>query len=94
MPKKAQNYRDLVQQKSIKYTNITFINLSMSALGIIDKCTSDFLDMLINVQFDIATKNCMLRKITTFAIRESYYIFRTHKAKSGLILNSYLISFH
>ena len=30
-----------------------------------DKCTSDFLDMLTDLQFDTATKNYILRKIIT-----------------------------
>ena len=41
----------------------------MSALGIFDKGTSDFLDMLTDLQFDAATKNYILRKLTTIAIR-------------------------
>ena len=36
--RKARKYRDLVLQKSNKYTNVKFTNLSMSALGILDKC--------------------------------------------------------
>ena len=49
--------------------------LSMSALGIFDKGTSDFLDMLTDLQFDAATKNYILRKLINIAIRTSYYIF-------------------
>jgi len=73
--RKAQTYRDLVLQQSDKHTNVKFINLSMSALGILDKCTSEFFDMLTDLQFDTATKNYILRKITTIAVRTSYYIF-------------------
>ena len=47
----------------------------MSALGIFDKGTSHFLDMLTDLQFDTATKNYIVRKLTTIAIRISYYIF-------------------
>ena len=73
--RKAQKYRDLVLQQSHKYANVKFINLSMSALGIFDKSTSDFLDMLTDLHFDTATKNYIERKLTTIAIRTSYYIF-------------------
>ena len=76
---KAQKYKDLVLQKSNIYTNVKFINLSMSALGIFDRCTSDFLDMLTDLQFDDATKNYILRKITTIATKTSYYIFCRRK---------------
>ena len=73
--RKAQKYRDLVLQQSNKYANVKFINRSMSALGIFDKGTSDFLDMLTDLHFDTATKNYIVRKLTTIAIRTSYYIF-------------------
>ena len=73
--RKAQKYRDLVLQQSNKYANVKFINLSMNVLGIFDKGTSDFLDMLTDLQFDAATKSYILRKLTTIAIRTSYYIF-------------------
>ena len=73
--RKSQKYGDLVLHQSNKYPKVKFINLSMSALGILDKYTSDFLDMLTHLQFDAATKNPILRKIATIAIRTSYYIF-------------------
>ena len=73
--RKAQKYRDLVLQQSNEYANVKFINLSMSALGIFDKGTSDFLDMLTGLQFDAGTKNYILRKVTIIVIRTSYYIF-------------------
>ena len=47
----------------------------MCALGILGKCTSDFLDMLTDLKFDAATKNHILRKITAIATRTSYYMF-------------------
>jgi len=53
--RKAQKYRDLVLQQSNKYSNVKFIKLSMNALGIFDKCTSDFLDMQTDLQFGAAT---------------------------------------
>jgi len=89
--RKAQTYRDLVLQQSDKHTNVKFINLSMSALGILDKCTSEFFDMLTDLQFDTATKNYILRKITTIAVRTST-TSSAEEAKSGQILNSYLIN--
>ena len=89
--RKAQKYRDLVLQQSNKYANVKFINLSMSALGIFDKGTSDFLDMLTDLHFDTATKNYIVRKLTTIAIRTSYYIF-ADETKSGQIQNYYPIN--
>ena len=54
--RKAQKYKDLVQQQSNKYKKAKFINLSMGALGIFDKRTFDFLDMVTALQFDNTTK--------------------------------------
>ena len=82
---KAQKYKDLVLQKSNIYANVKFINLSMSALGILDRCTSDFLDMLTDLQFDDATKNYILRKITTIA---TCWILR-HVQRSSAISRIY-----
>ena len=47
----------------------------MRVLGILDKCISEFHDMLADLPFHAATKNYILGKITTIAIRTSYYIF-------------------
>ena len=47
----------------------------MGTLGIFDKGTSDFFDMLTDLQSDAATKNYILRKLTTIPSRTSYYIF-------------------
>ena len=55
--RKADKHRNLVLQQSNKYTIVKFINLSMSVLGIFDKCTSESLDMLTDLRFDTATKN-------------------------------------
>ena len=63
----------MVQQQSNKYKNVKIINLSMSALGIFAKCTPDFLDTLTALQYDNTTKNYIIRKMTTIAIRTSYY---------------------
>ena len=73
--RKAEKCKGLAQQQSNKYKNVKLITLSMSALGIFDKCTSDSLDMLTALQFGNTTKNYILRKMTTIAIRTSYYIF-------------------
>ena len=35
----------------------------MSPLGIFNKCTSDYLDMLTALQFDNTTKNYIIRKL-------------------------------
>ena len=62
----------------------------MSGLGIFDKCTPDFHDMLTALQFDNTTKNYIIRKMITITIRTSYYNFcRRNKVWSSLELLSY-----
>ena len=91
--RKAQKYRDLIQQQPNKYKNVKLIHLSMSALGIFDKRTSDFLDMLTALQFDKTTKNYIIRKMTTIVIR-TLTTSSADVTKSGLVLSSYLIDLY
>ena len=47
----------------------------MSALGVFDYLSKSFIDMLQDLNFDEATKNYMIRRTMTIAIRTTYYIF-------------------
>ena len=61
----------------------SLLQLRMSALGMFDQCTSDFLDVLTRLQFDIATKNCIIRKIIAVTIRTLYIFLRRIKEWSN-----------
>ena len=73
--RKKQKYRELVQQLKNDYDKINFVNLSISALGIYDKSTTEFIDMMKMLKFDKRTTNYTIKKITNIAIRTSCYIF-------------------
>ena len=73
--RKKQKYRELTQQLKNDYDKVNFVNLSISALGIYDKSTTDFIDMMKTLKFDKRSRNYMIKKITSIAIRTSYYIF-------------------
>ena len=62
--RKKQKYRELVQQLKNDYEKVNFVNLSISALG-----------MMKMLKFDKRMTNYTIKKITNIAIRTSYYIF-------------------
>ena len=51
-----------------------FVNLSVSALGTYDRSTIDFIDMITKLNFDKRTNNYIIKKVSSIAIRTSYYI--------------------
>ena len=73
--RKKQKYWELTQQLKNDYDKINFVNLSISTLGIYDKSTTDFIDMMKTLKFDKRSTNYMIKKITSIAIQTSYYIF-------------------
>ena len=50
--RKKQKYRELVQELKNEYDKVSFVNLSISAMGIYDKSTTDFVDMMKTLKFD------------------------------------------
>ena len=50
--RKKQKYRELVQELKNEYDKVSFVNLSISALGIYDKSTTDFVDMMKKLKYD------------------------------------------
>ena len=72
---KQQKYRDLIRQQNRPYIEVKLLNLSIGNLGIYDKCTTDFFDMLINFKDDNSSKNYIIKNKTYITIRTSYYIF-------------------
>ena len=73
--RKKQKYRELVQQLRNDYEKVNFVNPLISALGIYDKSTTEFIDVMKMLKFDKRTTNYTIKKITNIAIRTSYYIF-------------------
>ena len=70
------NLRSNADRKQLKndYEKVKFINLSLSALGIYDKTTTEFIDMMKMLKFDKRTTNYTIKKITNIAIGTSYSV--------------------
>ena len=77
--RKKQKYRELVQQLKNDYEKVNFVNLSISALGMYHKSTTEFIDMMKMSKFDKRTTNCTIKKITNIDIRTSYIFCRRNK---------------
>ena len=66
--RKKQKYRELVQQLKNDYEKANFVNLSISAWGIYDKSTTEFIDMMKMLKFDKRTANYTIKEITNISI--------------------------
>ena len=73
--RKHKKYHDLVRQQEHLFSEVKYINLSISTLGVIDQLSLGFLYRLKDLNYNSSTRNYILRKITTVAIRTTYYIF-------------------
>ena len=72
---KAAKYHPLIIKLQRSYSTVKFVNLSMSAPGILGTSSESFLSMLTDLNFDEATKKHTLLKSMNIAIRCTYYIF-------------------
>ena len=68
-------YNDLIRQQEQLFSEVKYINISVSALGVFNQLSQSFLDMLKDLKNNHSTKNYINRKITNIAIRTTYYIF-------------------
>ena len=73
--KKKQKYWELAQQLKNDYDKVNFVNLSISALDIYDKSTTDFITMIKTLKFEKSPTNYIIKKLTSKAILTSYCIF-------------------
>lgn len=75
--RKQSKYRDLLNPANYNksFNRINFVNLSISALGILSKESSTFIDMLENLGLDDNIIKYATKKISSIAIRSTYYIF-------------------
>ena len=77
--RKHSKYKVLIQEQKKKFPSVTFINLSISALGVFDKESTNFLNMLDRMGLDDSHVKFVVKKIIGFAIRSTYYIFCCRK---------------
>ena len=57
------------------YVSVKFVNLSISCLGVFDKECRTFLEMLDTLGLDKNHQRYCIKKIMSYAIRGTYYIF-------------------
>ena len=79
--RKAIKYGPLIQDLRSQYRTITFINLSMSALGIYEASSDTILNMMNDLGIAKSVQISIIKKIMNIAVRSTYYIFcRRNKA--------------
>ena len=65
----------LVSDLRSQYKSVTFVNLSMSSLGICANSCLSFLKMCDSLSIDNQYKRFLISKLSTISIRTDYYIF-------------------
>ena len=73
--RKAAKYHPLIANLQRSYSTVNFVNLSMSALGILGMSSESFPSMLTDLNFDEKTKKHALLKTMNIAMQCTYYIF-------------------
>ena len=73
--RKQEKYKELIRQLRKDFNDVKFVNISMSSLGVFANECVTFMKMLDNVGFSETHKMYCVRKMTSIAIRTSYYIF-------------------
>ena len=73
--RKQLKYKTLIREQQKNFNNVRFVNLCMSALGVFDHLTKSFLEMLQDLKFDVTTRNFIIRRTMTIAIRTTYNMF-------------------
>ncbi len=73
--RKKSKYKELISEQKEHFDSVKFVNLSISSLGVFAKECSTFLQMLDDLGFEKKHKNYCIKKITTIAIRTTYYTY-------------------
>ena len=73
--RKASKYSSIILDLKPAYSDVKFVNLSMSALGIMGRSSESLLLMLEDLKLDKNAKKHINRKIINITIRCSYYVF-------------------
>ena len=73
--RKKAKYSELIREQSEHSENVRFINISISSLGVFAKECLTFMDMLNDLGFDKKHQKYCFKRMTTIAIRTTYYIF-------------------
>ena len=73
--RKRDKYLPLVVDQKKKYSQVKFINVSISSLGVFAESTKSLFDMLRGLKYDEQRVKYVKKKIIAPCIRTSYYIF-------------------
>ena len=73
--RKRSKYAFLIYDLKGRYKSVTFVNLSISSLGIFSNSCFSFLDMCDSLSSDEEHKRYFISKVSTISIRTTYYIF-------------------
>ena len=73
--RKKSKYKELIGEQNEHFNSVKFVNLSISSLGVFSKEYSTFIEMLNDFGFQKQHQNYCIRRMTTIAIRTTYYIF-------------------
>ena len=73
--RKKSKYKELIREQNEHFNSVKFVNLSISSLGVFSKECSTFIEMLNDFGFQKQHQNYCIRRMTTIAIRTTYYIF-------------------
>jgi len=73
--RKVNKYNRLFKDLPSTYNKVTFINLSMGALGVMGSSCDSFLSFLQDLSFDKLVQKRIIMKTINIAIRTSYFIF-------------------
>ena len=76
---KELKYRPLLTDLANDYTQVKFINLTISCLGIFGNSSDSFLKLWMERGFSNSDLNFIISKISTTTIRSTYFIFCTRK---------------
>ena len=73
--RKAYKYTPILHDLSSYYNRVSFINVSMGALGVMGASCDSILSLLQDLSFDKVTQRRIIMKTINIAIRSTYYIF-------------------
>ena len=73
--RKKIKYLELIREQRKHYNSVKFVNLSISSLGVFAKECTNFIAMLNDLGFEKNHQNYCVKRMTTIAIRSTYYIF-------------------
>ena len=73
--RKATKYSSLINDLSLSYSKVQFVNLSMSAIGAMRSSCISLLSLLNDLHFDKTIQKRIIMKTMSISLRSSYYTF-------------------